>query len=171
MERDPGGIVCRSPRAEPQTKVDPEIGPGGPAVGALEISAARGWVQISAARGCVQSGGVDCNVANGRGGSSRSRKMLPKAIHSHHSQPGLNGPAAPPHLVEQREYIYFTSHVGGDWSVYGQGIADRNLERVVSLNGVQEAQDVAALSLVWLSARRLSRQKKSCRKRRLTIHS
>ena len=97
--------------------------------------------------------------------------MLPKAIHSHHSQPGLNGPAAPPHLVEQREYIYFTSHVGGDWSVYGQGIADRNLERVVSLNGVQEAQDVAALSLVWLSARRLSRQKKSCRKRRLTIHS
>jgi len=71
--------------------------------------------------------------------------MLPKAIHSHHSQPGLNGPAAPPHLVEQREYIYFTSHVGGDWSVYRQGIADRKLERVVSLNGVQEAQDVAAL--------------------------
>jgi hypothetical protein len=48
-------------------------------------------------------------------------------------------------LVEQREYIYFTSHVGGDWSVYRQGIADRKLERVVSLNGVQEAQDVAAL--------------------------
>ena len=29
--------------------------------------------------------------------------------------------------------------------MYRQGIADRKLERVVSLNGVQEAQDVAAL--------------------------